>query len=68
MEITVNTKILLKHAFETMTLLKEGKVNVEDAKAQANLLKQSNNILKYELDKAIALKKYEGIQIKEITD
>ena len=62
----VTTKALLKHAFETMTLLKTGKISMEDAKAQANLLKQSNNILKYELDKAIAIQKYDNIEIKDI--
>ena len=64
----VNTKSLLRHAFDTMKLLKSGALNVDEAKAQAQLLKQSNNILKYELDKAIAIQKYEGIAINEIEE
>jgi len=47
-------------------LLKSKAISVEEAKAQANLLKQSNNILKYELDRAVAVKKYEDLNIREI--
>jgi UDP-N-acetylglucosamine pyrophosphorylase len=64
----VNTKELLNHAFTVMKLLKSGALSVDEAKAQANLLKQSNNILKYELDKAIAIQKFENISIKDIED
>jgi hypothetical protein len=49
-----------------MMLLKSKAISVEEAKAQANLLKQSNNILRYELDRAIAEKKFENIDIREI--
>jgi hypothetical protein len=65
-EKKVNSKELLKHAFETMMLLKDKSISVEDAKAQSNLLKQSNNLLKYELDRAIALSKYENLDIRDI--
>lgn len=64
----VSTKSLLRHAFDTMKLLSSGSVSVDEAKAQSNLLKQSNNILKYELDKAIAMQKFEKIEIKNIED
>lgn len=64
----VNTKELLRHAFDTMMLLKAKQITTEDAKAHANLLKQSNNLLKYELDRAIAVQKWEGISIREIED
>jgi len=64
----VSTKTLLKHSFDTMMLLKSGSINVEEAKAQANLLKQSNNILKYELDRAIAIQKYDNIEIRNVED
>ena len=63
-----NSRELLKHAFETMRSLKKGEIDVDTAKAQAGLLKQSNNILKYELDRAIALQKYDNISIREIED
>jgi hypothetical protein len=65
---SVNTKELLKHAFNTMMLLKGKAISVEEAKAQAHLLKQSNNILKYELDRAIAMQKFENIEIREIEE
>lgn len=64
----VNSKALLAHAFDLMMMLKTNVINVEEAKAQANLLKQSNNLLKYELDRAIAIQKYDGIEIRNIED
>jgi hypothetical protein len=63
-----NTKELLKHAFNTMMLLKSKSISVEEAKAHAHLLKQSNNILKYELDRAIACQKFDNLQIREIEE
>ena len=65
---TATTKELFKHSFDMMMLLKQKAITVEDAKAQSNLLKQSNNILRYELDRAIAEKKFENLQIREIED
>lgn len=64
----VNAKELLKHAFNTMMLLKQKAISTEEAKAQSNLLKQSNNLLKYELDRAIAIKKYKNIEIRNIEE
>ena len=61
-----NTKELFRHSFDLMMLLKSKAITVEEAKAQANLLKQSNNISRYELDRAIAEKKLENINIREI--
>ena len=49
-----------------MMLLKSKVISVEEAKAQSNLLKQANNILRYELDRAIAEKKFENLSIREI--
>lgn len=43
---------LLKHLGSIMQKLDSGKINVENAKAQASLVKQSNNLLRYELDLA----------------
>lgn len=63
-----NSKELFSHAFDMMMMLKSKLISVEEAKAQANLLKQSNNILKYELDRAIAMQKYENIDIRDIED
>jgi hypothetical protein len=64
----VNSKELLRHAFDTMMLLKSSAITVEEAKAQANLLKQSNNLLKFEQDRAVAICKYEKIEIREIEE
>lgn len=64
----VNSKELLKHTFNMMMLLKQKAISVEEAKAQANLIKQSNNLLKYELDRAVAIQKYEGIEIRNIEE
>lgn len=49
-------------------LLKSNSISVEEAKAQANLIKQSNNLLKYELDRAIAIQKYDSIEIRNIEE
>jgi len=64
----VNSKALLKHAFQTMEYLEANKDAVDYAKAQAHLLKQSNNILKYELDRAIAYQKFDKLEIRDIED
>jgi hypothetical protein len=64
----VNSKELLKHTFNMMMLLKQKAISVEEAKAQANLIKQSNNLLRYELDRAIALQKFENIDIRNIEE
>lgn len=63
-----NTKSLLSHAFSTMKKLDEGQIDNETAKAQANLMKQANNVLKYELDRAIAREKWTDIKIREIEE
>lgn len=62
----VSSKELLKHSFNIMMLLKAKAVSVDEAKAQSNLIKQANNLLKYELDRATAIQKYEGIEIRDI--
>jgi len=42
-------------------------ISVEEAKAQSNLAKQANNILRYELDRAIAFSKFgDKMQIAEL--
>ena len=64
----VNTKTLLRHAFDTMKKLNAKAISVDEAKEHSNLLKQANNILKYELDKAKAIAKFDNIYINEIED
>ena len=40
-----------------MDKLDKGKIDTDSAKAQGNLIKQANNLLKYELDRANTLMK-----------
>lgn len=63
-----NTAELLRHAFNTMMLLKSKAISVEEAKAQGNLIKQSNNLLRYELDRAIAVQRFDNITIRDIEE
>jgi len=53
----VNSKSLFSFICDQMEKLQESSITVEQAKAQANLAKQANNILKYELDRANTLMK-----------
>jgi hypothetical protein len=53
----VNSKSLFSFICDQMEKLQESSISVEQAKAQANLAKQANNILKYELDRASVLMK-----------
>ena len=64
----VNTKELLKHSFDMMMMLKAKVINVDEAKAQANLIKQANNLMKYELDRATSMKKFDNLEIREIEE
>ena len=41
---------LLGHLADTMLRLEQKKISTEEAKAHASLVKQSNNLLRYELD------------------
>lgn len=46
----VNNKSLLAFIFDQMEKLDSNSITVEQAKAQANLAKQANNSLKYEIE------------------
>jgi len=48
----INNKSLLHFIFDQMEKLDNGAINVDSAKAQANLAKQANNSLKYEIERA----------------
>jgi DnaJ-domain-containing protein 1 len=52
-----NTKDLLQHAFQCMEDLSGGKITVDQAREQSNLIKQSNNLLRFELDRVQVLMK-----------
>lgn len=62
----MRTKELLSHSLAVMNELKSKTISVEEAKAQANLLKQANNIFRYELDRAVAMVKYENLNIRDL--
>ena len=49
---TTNNKSLLHFLFDQMEKLDKKEIDVEQAKAQANLAKQANNSLKYELERS----------------
>lgn len=53
----LNNKQLLDFIFQQMENLSDKKISVQEAQAQANLAKQANNLLKYELDRAKTLMK-----------
>lgn len=62
-----NTKSIFDHLCDQMNKLDAKTITVEDAKAQANLAKQANNVLRYELDRAVAFAKFgENLNIKEL--
>jgi hypothetical protein len=63
-----NTKTIFKHLYEQMIKLDKKEITVEDAKAQANLAKQANNILNYQLNLAIAKSKFDDFVITEIQE
>jgi hypothetical protein len=48
----VNSKSLLAFVFDQMEKLDKGQIDKEQAREQSNLVKQANNLLKYELDRA----------------
>lgn len=48
----VNSKSLLSFVFDQMEKLDSDEINVQQAREQSNLVKQANNLLKYELNRA----------------
>lgn len=50
MAISTN-KELFRHICEQMERLAAKKISVDEAKGQASLAKQANNLLRYELDR-----------------
>ena len=48
----VNNKSLIAFIFDQMEKLDKGEIDVHKAREQANLSKQVNNAMKYELDRA----------------
>ena len=51
----VNNKSLLHFLFDQMEKLDNGVIDINQANTQANLVRQANNLMRYELDKAKVL-------------
>jgi hypothetical protein len=51
----VNNKSLLHFLFDQMEKLDNGVIDINQANAQVNLIKQANNLMRYELDKVKVL-------------
>jgi hypothetical protein len=70
----VNNKSLIAFLFDQMDKLDKDEIDVQKAREQANLSKQVNNAMKYELDRAkvkMELTKHnaiykDGIDLREI--
>ena len=70
----VNSKSLLAFCFDQMHKLDNRTIENEQAREQSNLIKQANNLLKYELDRSkvkMELKKHniahnDNIELRDI--
>lgn len=49
----VNSKSLLAFCFDQMEKLDNDEIDVQKAREQSNLIKQANNLLKYELARVV---------------
>jgi len=63
-----SSKAIFEHLCDQMHKLNAKAISVEEAKAQSNLSKQANNILRYELDRAVAIQKYDTLEIRNIEE
>lgn len=61
-----SSKGIFEFLCQQMEKLDKQQINVEQLKAQTNSVKQLNNLLRYELDRAKAIKKIQGIEIRDI--
>lgn len=62
-----DTKRIFEHLCDQMDKLNSKVISTEEAKAQSNLAKQANNLLKYELDRAVATAKFgDKFNLREI--
>lgn len=63
-----SSKGIFEFLCNQMDKLDKKQISVEHLKAQSGSAKQLNNLLKYELDRAKAIKKFPDIQIRDIED
>lgn len=61
----VNSKELLRHAFHIMDGLDCKNISIEEANAQANLIKQACNLFRYGLDRILLKEKLRNINTEE---
>ena len=52
------SKLLFDHLLNQMTQLKNKEITVEEAKEQANLARQANNTLNYELERVKTMERF----------
>lgn len=67
-KVKYNSKAIFQHLCNQMEKLDNNEISVDDAKAQASLSKQANNVLRYELDRAKFVEKHGGESIRKIED
>ena len=62
-----NAKMIFSHLCDQLEKLANNEIDVDQAKAHASLAKQANNLLKHELDRAVAIAKFgDDLKIREI--
>lgn len=65
-----SNKDLLAHLFKQMELLDKNKISIDTAKEMANLAKQANNSMKFELERTSLMLKIEqagsALEIRDI--
>lgn len=66
--VPVNSKSLLCFVFDQMEKLDKKEISTQEGQVQANLAKQANNLLSYELKRAQTLLQIKGtgIELREI--
>lgn len=64
----MNNKSLLHFIFGQMEKLDKNEITVDNAKAQANLAKQANNSMKYEIERSLCLKELDLYNRENGTD
>lgn len=63
-----NSESIFKHLCDQMKKLSAGVISVDEAKGQATLAKQANNILRFELDRAKYVDKFGQENLRNIED
>lgn len=72
-----NSKTIFDHVCNQMEKLDKKEITIDDAKAQASLLKQANNVLRYELERVLTQIKVEqhiklnessSVELRDIED